>query len=169
MIPSLSESSVSDRNPFFWSGLAIYTLSHFLIAVNDHGYGAHRPGYNCALLSLLGPPVLVQSLVIGRSSHPYTDHFLAGLSAVLMFFINPAFFLFVIIQFTVQIKWALVFFKSLILCLIPICWVFFFYSQWQPREGHLLWVIGMLLVLFAGKPYKRVMQTSFSLEHESSA
>jgi hypothetical protein len=37
MIPWLSESRVSGRNPFFWSGLAIYALSYFLIAVNDQG------------------------------------------------------------------------------------------------------------------------------------
>jgi hypothetical protein len=145
MIPSLSESRSSGRNPFFWAG---YTMSYFLIAVNDHGLGVHRSGYNCALLALLGPPLLL------RVSHPYTDNFLGGLSAILMFFINPAFFLFVVIQFTVQIERALVFFKSLILCSIPMCWVFFFYSQWQPREGHVLWVLGMLLVLFAGKPFK---------------
>src|SRR5271167_273627 len=98
MIPSLSESRSSGRNPFFWAGLAIYTMSYFLIAVNDHELGVHRPGYNCALLALLGPPLLL------RVSHPYTDNFLRGLSAILMFFINPAFFLFVAIQFTVQIK-----------------------------------------------------------------
>jgi hypothetical protein len=70
-----------------------------------------------------------------------------------MFFINPAFIVFVVIQLTTQKQGALLFLKSPIFCSIPMSWIFFFYEHWQPRGGYVLWVLGMLMVILAGRPY----------------
>ena len=39
--------------------------------------------------------------------------------------------------------------KFVLISMIPFCWVVFYSFEIYPREGHVLWVIGMLLVLFA--------------------
>jgi hypothetical protein len=37
-----------------------------------------------------------------------------------------------------------------VLLMIPLTWVFaFYYLRTYPREGHFLWIIGMVLVLFS--------------------
>jgi hypothetical protein len=35
------------------------------------------------------------------------------------------------------------------LLMIPCCWVVFHDEKLYPREGHFVWIIGMLLVLFS--------------------
>jgi hypothetical protein len=35
--------------------------------------------------------------------------------------------------------------------MIPFCWIVFHYENLSPRLGHFLWILGMLLVLFANK------------------
>jgi hypothetical protein len=35
------------------------------------------------------------------------------------------------------------------LAMIPFCWVVFYYHHFYPREGHFVWIAGMLLVFFA--------------------
>jgi hypothetical protein len=146
----------------FWAGLVIYAASYFLIAVKDYRYTDHgvpvfREGYNCALMALMGLPLVLQHALEhgsdGFGKTAYTEHFLNFLSVVFMFFINPAFIVFVVIQLTTQTKGLLLFLKSLVLCSIPMSWIFFFYDHWEPRGGHVLWVLGMLMVLFAGRPY----------------
>jgi hypothetical protein len=39
--------------------------------------------------------------------------------------------------------------KFVLLSMIPFCWVVFHYLEVYPREGHFLWVIGILLVLLS--------------------
>jgi hypothetical protein len=165
MSPWQSGLRSTGRSPFFalmfWAGLVIYAASYYLIAVKDyrftdHGVPVFREGYNCALMAVVGLPELLALAPPGSNRSgmsPYTDHVLAFLSVVFMFFINPAFIIFVVIQLTTQTKGLLLFLKSLVLCSIPMSWIFFFYEHWQPRGGHVLWVLGMLMVLFAGRPY----------------
>jgi hypothetical protein len=40
--------------------------------------------------------------------------------------------------------------------MIPFCWVIFYALEVYPREGHVLWVIGMLLVFLPS--WKQVSQ-----------
>jgi hypothetical protein len=136
-------------------GLASYAVSYVLVAANDRELGVTHLGYNCAVLSLVGPPALVGQILKGQPVHPYTDHILAGLSAVLCFFVNPAFFLFVFLQLVGAAKLATIYIRPLVLCLILVCWVFMFYSEWYPREGHIFWILGMALVLYSSGPFKK--------------
>jgi hypothetical protein len=91
----------------FWAGLVIYAASYFLIAAKDyryidHGVPVFREGYNCALMALLGLPLVLQHALEhgsdGFGKTAYTEHFLNFLSVVLVFFINPAFIVFVVIR-----------------------------------------------------------------------
>jgi hypothetical protein len=36
-----------------------------------------------------------------------------------------------------------------ILMMIPWCWVFFYLERVSPREGHFVWILGMLFVLIS--------------------
>jgi hypothetical protein len=38
--------------------------------------------------------------------------------------------------------------------MIPFSWVIFHYENYCPREGHFLWILGMLLVLVSGLAVK---------------
>ncbi len=39
--------------------------------------------------------------------------------------------------------------RIVVILMIPFCWVVFHYESLHPREGHFVWIIGMLLVLFS--------------------
>jgi len=39
--------------------------------------------------------------------------------------------------------------KNLTISMMALCWVVFRYEHFYPREGYFLWMVGMLLVLFA--------------------
>jgi hypothetical protein len=39
--------------------------------------------------------------------------------------------------------------RNLTFLMIPLCWIVFSYEHLYPREGHVLWVLGMILTLFA--------------------
>ena len=42
--------------------------------------------------------------------------------------------------------------RTITLLMIPFCWVVFYDGRLFPREGHSLWVAGMVLALFSDGP-----------------
>jgi hypothetical protein len=124
-------------------GLATYVASFFLLTIGDFGrvVGPLR-GYFCAELALIYP-----FSEDGRSLfHEKPIEYLAFLGSGL---INPVFLTtFFLYLFRVRLG-AHVVLRNLTIFMIPLCWIVFGYERFYPREGYMLWVVGMLLTLFA--------------------
>lgn len=41
--------------------------------------------------------------------------------------------------------------RVIVLLMVPCSWLVFFYLHFLPREGHVLWVLGIVLTLFPDK------------------
>ena len=124
-------------------GLTLYVGSFFLMAVGDLGKGSPMPGYQCAWLAL-GLPW--DDNLFGHQGL-FENRFLDYLSVLLSGWINPAFVvaaLFVFLRPSARTTRVL---AIATLAMIPFCWVVFYYHDFYPREGHVVWIAGMLLVL----------------------
>lgn len=75
-----------------------------------------------------------------KPGHDFADIRLAFLCLMISGWINPVFLLYLVMPTALL--------RRMVLCVIPLCWIFFFYERLIPREGHFLWLLGMLLVLF---------------------
>ena len=131
------------RSAILSIGLALYGMSFFLIAVGHLRSGSPMRGYECAEFALTLPwgPNLFgrQGLFEGR--------LLEYFSLLLSGWINPAFLvaaLFVFRRPSIRTTRVL---AITTLAMIPLCWVVFFCRDMYPREGHIVWIAGMLLVL----------------------
>ncbi len=125
----------------FWTGLALYAVSFFLVAVSSGGFfsGIDARGYVCAWVMLAYPFEAAKSLL-----HPSISGLVAYFSGTIAGLINPVF-----LVAAVRRSGML---RTVLLIMIPFCWIVFLREHDHPREGHLLWIIGMLLVLFSVSP-----------------
>jgi len=132
-------------------GWGLYGGSFFLIAVATlaaYGGASDTPmrGYDCARFALglaWGPNLFGHQ---GLFEHRPLDY----LGVLLSEWINPMFLVatfFLSFRPSARITRIL---AIVTLAMIPFCWVVFYYHHFYPREGHLIWVAGMLLVLFEG-------------------
>jgi hypothetical protein len=121
----------------------MYVASFFLLTIGDFGrvVGPLR-GYFCAALALIYP-----FSEDGRSLfHEKPVEYFAFLGSGL---INPVFLTtFFLHLFRVRLRVHVVL-RNLTILMIPLCWIVFQYERFYPREGYVLWVLGMLLTLFA--------------------
>ena len=101
-------------------------------------------GYNCARLALglpWGPNLFGHQGL-------FEDRPLDYLGVLLSGWINPAFLIatfFASFRPSARITRIL---AIVTLAMIPFCWVVFYDYHFYPREGHFVWIAGMLLVLF---------------------
>jgi hypothetical protein len=144
-------NSMASRRAILYIGLALYGVSFFLIAVatlNAYGgaYAAPMRGYDCARFALglaWGPNLFGHQGL-------FEDRPLDYLGVLLSGWINPTFLvaaLFMSFRPSARIARILAIGT---LAMIPFCWVVFYYHHFYPREGHLVWIAGMLLVLLEG-------------------
>jgi hypothetical protein len=138
-------NSMAGRRAIFYIGLALYGVSFFLMAVTTLGaYGAPMRGYDCARFALglpWGPNLFGHQGL-------FEDRPLDYLGVLLSGWINPTFLVaafFVSFRPSARITRIL---AIATLAMIPFCWVVFYYHRFYPREGHFVWIAGMLLVLF---------------------
>jgi hypothetical protein len=132
----------------FWIGLLIYSISFFLLATGGSVGDGRMPGLFCAFLSFFVPLkqaslALFHNVPIPIRPVPYFSLLIAG-------WINPVFLItaFLILAEIHQRLVAIL--KVVIVLMIPSTWLFFAtFRMYYPREGHFVWVIGMLLVLFS--------------------
>jgi hypothetical protein len=131
------ESSMPGK--LFFAGVAIYLASFLLPAVGDNIPTAHPiAGYYCAWFSLTYP--------WGRNSESLLPN--QYLSLLASGWINSAFLAATVLQLYSHRSVLALAFRFVTIALIPSCWLFFYYQRMHPREGHILWIIGMLVVLF---------------------
>jgi hypothetical protein len=141
--------SLKRANLLFWTGLLLYVASFFLVAVEKTGEGRRElRGYICAFDSLVWSSGGVLE-IWHRSAHVgSTSEFLDFLSLLISAWVNPIFLLSATFLHFKRANFAIrttVFVA--VLTMIPWCWVFFHFERLSPREGHYVWILGMLLVL----------------------
>ncbi len=121
-------------------------LSFFLVATGDpKGPTGRMRGYECAYLAV---EATLTSTPFSSASADYAPPFLY-LSILIGGLINPVFLGYTMLAFLKRKPRTARVLKFALLSMIPFCWVVFHSLQVYPREGHVLWVIGMLLVLFS--------------------
>jgi hypothetical protein len=129
------------RDKMFWLGLLMYAGSFFLIAVvSSVDSAVTERGYACAYITLWYGWSAAKSF-----SHAPASTLIQLFLIVVAGLINPVFMLAAIRPSNIL--------RVCLLSMIPFSWTVLYFSSptLYPREGHFLWVIGMLLVLFFGK------------------
>jgi hypothetical protein len=118
-----------------------YVLSFGLVAVSRES--ASVPGYMCAYATL------VNTLVAGRRSF---DGKTAVYIAMLMSgWINIAFLASMAIWRREGTRRAFKILRTITLLMIPACWIVSWDERLVPREGHFLWIAGMVVALFSDR------------------
>jgi hypothetical protein len=137
---------VSINQALFRLGLVIYLLSFFLVATGDpKGPTGRMAGYECAYLAV---ELTLTSTPFSPARADYVPPFLY-LSILVGGLINPVFLGYTTLAFLKRKPRTARVLKFALLSMIPFCWVVFHSLEVYPREGHVLWVTGMLLVLFS--------------------
>ena len=122
------------KSKLFWIGLVLYAANFFLIAVSMGDDSA--PGYQCAWIMLIDPIGTAKALL-----HPSISTLIAYFSGSVVGLINAIFFLGAITgNYVLRIAPVL---------MMPFCWIVFYRNGYHPREGYVLWTVGMLLVLWS--------------------
>jgi hypothetical protein len=125
----------------FGAAIVAYALSFGLIGVSRGG--ASIPGAYCAsvALSMLVSPI-VNSRFFETKAAVYIPLLIIG-------WINIAFLACLTIRWRSGKGRAFKILRIITLLMIPSCWIVFHNEQLHPREGHVLWVVGMVLALFS--------------------
>jgi uncharacterized membrane protein len=134
---------VTRRSILLAVGLCIYVASFFLSAVRDFGWFAGEvPGYVCAEVVLIHPFSEDGRSLLHEKPLEHLALFGSGL-------INSLFLTTFFIHLFRGRARAFVVLRNLTILMIPLCWIVFLYEHLYPREGHVLWVLGMILAMFA--------------------
>jgi hypothetical protein len=138
---------VSIKQALFKLGLGIYVLSFFLIATGDPKgmVGGRMRGYECAYSVVR---VALTTTPFSPNSADYAPPFIY-ISILISGLINPVFLAYVTITFLKRTPQTATVLKLALFSMIPFSWVVLYNLEVYPREGHVCWVVGMLLVLFS--------------------
>jgi|SRR5579864_4373005 len=132
------------KRALLWAGLLIYAASFALFAFAGGG-GRPIRGYGAAYLALLIPlsenPFSAQSL--------FHDQIFDYVALLISGWINPLFLITVTLVVLRRCQRAVAIMRITVLLMIPFCWVVFHFEHFYPREGHFLWLVGMVLTLFS--------------------
>jgi len=131
------------ERPVFALAIFAYALSFGLVAVSGQG-GASAAGLACAYYSLVSPLVAVIS-----SSR---DHTYFAVAWLISGWINIVFLAALAMRWWEGNRRPFKILRTITLLMIPFCWVVFYDGRLFPREGHSLWVAGMVLALFSDGP-----------------
>jgi len=140
----------------FWLGMLIYAASFFLPAVSwpdsESGPGSQpNPmiGLLCASFSLVIPWVEMKQYFFDNV--PLLFNPLENTALLVTGWINPIFLAASFLYLMRPTPRAVACLRVIVLVLIPFCWLFFIPRGFHPREGHFMWLVGMLTVLFCDK------------------
>jgi hypothetical protein len=121
----------------------MYAASFFLIAVVSSVDSAETErGYTCAYITLWYGWSAAKSLPHATVSK-LVQYLVQYFSMVVAGLINPMFLLAAIRPNNIL--------RVCIVSMIPFTWIVMYFVRLYPREGHFLWVLGMLMVLFYDK------------------
>jgi hypothetical protein len=136
------DQTMSDSRSLLRVGIGAYAFSFLLVAIS----GPRTRGYGCAIMALVAPLTWPPGTagaeeVVGGHPFGYPTLFVSGL-------VNIVFPLAVFLKFT-RYRRAFAAARIAVLLMIPFSWLVFVLLPVLPREGHVLWVAGMLLALFS--------------------
>ncbi len=136
---------MSVRQPWFGLGLLLYAISFFLVATGAASPVGRLLGFECAYfavgLPLTDTPFRPES---GFYHLPFVYF-----SVLVSGLINPGFLAYVTLAGLKQKPRIQRVLRLALIAMIPFCWVVFRFLKVYPREGHVLWLMGILLVLFS--------------------
>jgi len=155
--------AVSPNKALFRLGLVIYVFSFLLVATGDPKGPMGLRGYECAHVAV---ELTLTSTPFSPASAYYSPPFLY-LSILISGLINPVFLGYTTLAFLKRKPRTARVLKFVLLSMIPFCWFVFHSLEVYPREGHVLWVIGMLLVLFSS--WKQVPSRSLEAGTDRSS
>jgi hypothetical protein len=140
-------------NKIFWTSLALYLISFFLIGVGDrigiHDRSSPWFGFICAYMTLLASH---DALRLGLQRAPFEGQQLANISMIISGWINPGFVLSVFLDLAEQNPKTVFALKVTLLGMIAFTVLFFITNQnVYPREGYFLWVASMLMTMFSSR------------------
>jgi hypothetical protein len=134
----------------FWLGLIIFTVSFFLVALGETSASpGTQPffGFYCARFSFCYPWVEARDVLFHNVPPLFGP--LAYASLLVSGWISPLFLLVVFLDLTDARPRLALILRMVILGMIPLAWFFAFYEiRAYPREGHFLWVLGMLFAMY---------------------
>jgi len=96
-------------------------------------------GYECARATLSSP----------WAPDANSDGRFVFLSVLLSGWINPVFLITAIFVFFGKSPRLIAVMRIVVVLMIPFCWFFIHYEGVYPREGHFVWIAGMLMTLFS--------------------
>jgi hypothetical protein len=142
---------MTPQSKLWWTGLAIYLISHVLPAIEGPVVRSGQAfGFYCAFYSLFFSAGQAVSLLRHEPAiMKPVSVFALFASGMLNVFFVAATLLIVRGRSPQPVE---ILFKSLVILMVPFCWVVFHYEDFYPIFGYYLWTLGMLLVLFAGRP-----------------
>lgn len=129
----------------FWIGILLYVVSFFLLAVSwPIPHSSATPGFFCAVWALVVP---LREATLSGSPFQYKPFalvflFVSGL-------INPVFIATAFLDLAGQYERTVRVLRIVVLAMIPFCWMSFNSFGLYPREGHYVWILGILTVLFS--------------------
>src|SRR5262245_56229883 len=129
------------RRPVLVPAMLAYALSFALAAVSLRGPGI--PGYQCAYYAFV-TPLLTDSVFIGKKTVVYIAFLLTG-------WINIVFLAALAMRWWEGNREPFEILRIMTLLMIPFCWIVFYDAGLYPREGHVLWVVGMVVALFSDR------------------
>ena len=141
------------RSHILCIGLLLYVVSFFLPALAGRVVTSdYAPGWACAFYSVT---LSWGDLPFPRGGY-FGDKVFEWVSLLISSWINLMFL--AALAFTWKGKPSRVasVLRIIVVAMIPFCWVVFVYEESYPREGHFVWIAGMLLVLFSKELAARV-------------
>jgi len=134
----------------FWFGLFIYAASFCLVALVLLSPAGNRPlfGFACAFMAFSIPITETKLALINNV--PFTFPPWVLLCILISGWTNLVFLATIVLDLLQLHPRAFTVMRAVVLSMIPFNWIIaFFIFHTYPREGHVLWIIGMLLVLFS--------------------
>jgi hypothetical protein len=134
----------------FWTGLRIYAISFVLFATAGSAGDGRMLGFMCAFFAFVLPVneatlALFHNVPLSIPPVPYVSLIIAG-------WINPIFLVIAFLILTGLHQRLVAILKVAVVLMLPFTWLFFAtFRMYYPREGHFLWVVGILLGLFSGR------------------
>jgi hypothetical protein len=128
-----------------WIGWIFYVFSFFLTAV---GPSDSRPilGYDCAYVTLFFSWEQARLWLRGVPSISNPSDYI---STLVSGWINPVFLIAVVLNSFKRSKASARVAIIILIFMIPFCWIVFYNHNLYPREGHIVWIAGMLMVLWS--------------------
>lgn len=127
-------------------GIGLYAVSFMLPAIGGAAVTAPSgwaSGYNCAWFTLAMP-------LQGFTGY-FRDRHFEYFSLLLSGLINPVFIIALAVGIQRRLARLFIALRTALLLMIPFCWIVYYKEASYPREGHFVWILGMLLALFSIK------------------